>query len=37
VIGLLYLAMTWTSAIRYWKGERAHWKGRVYQQEFKHQ
>jgi len=27
----LYLAMTWSSAIRYWKGERSRWKGRVYQ------
>lgn len=29
-IGTLYLAMTWTSAIRAWKGERSKWKGRVY-------
>lgn len=27
----LYLAMTWSSAIRYWNGERTRWKGRVYQ------
>jgi hopene-associated glycosyltransferase HpnB len=26
----LYLAMTWTSAIRYWRGERSRWKNRVY-------
>jgi len=26
----LYLAMTWTSAIRYFRGERSHWKGRSY-------
>ena len=26
----LYLMMTWSSAIRYWKGERSRWKGRVY-------
>jgi hopene-associated glycosyltransferase HpnB len=26
----LYLLMTWSSAIRYWKGERSRWKGRVY-------
>ncbi len=26
----LYLAMTWSSAIRYWRGVRSHWKGRVY-------
>jgi len=25
-----FLAMTWTSAIRYWRGERTRWKGRVY-------
>ena len=30
VIGTLYLAMTWTSAIRAWRGERSRWKGRVY-------
>jgi hopene-associated glycosyltransferase HpnB len=27
--GTLYLAMTWTSAIRYWRGERMRWRGRV--------
>ncbi len=27
----LYLLMTWTSAIRYWRGERSRWKGRIYQ------
>lgn len=27
----LYLLMTWTSALRYWRGERSRWKGRVYQ------
>ena len=26
----LYLAMTWSSAIRYWRGVRSQWKGRVY-------
>jgi hopene-associated glycosyltransferase HpnB len=26
----LFLAMTWTSAIRYWRGERTRWKNRVY-------
>lgn len=26
----LYLAMTWSSAIRYWRGMRSRWKGRVY-------
>ncbi len=30
LIGLLYLAMTWSSALRYWRGERSQWKGRVY-------
>ncbi|MFQ5668440.1 MAG: glycosyltransferase [Candidatus Binatia bacterium] len=28
--GSLYLAMTWTSAIRYWRGETSRWKGRSY-------
>jgi hopene-associated glycosyltransferase HpnB len=31
VIGTLYLAMTWTSALRYWRGERACWKDRRYE------
>jgi hopene-associated glycosyltransferase HpnB len=31
VIAGLYLLMTWTSAIRYWRGERSRWKGRIYQ------
>jgi hopene-associated glycosyltransferase HpnB len=30
-IGTLYLAMAWTSAVRYWRGERARWKGRSYE------
>ena len=30
LIASLYLAMTWTSAIRYWRGERSRWKNRVY-------
>lgn len=30
LVGTLYLAMTWTSAIRYWRGDRSRWKGRVY-------
>jgi hypothetical protein len=30
LIGTLYLAMTWTSAIKYWLGETAEWKGRKY-------
>jgi len=29
-IGTLYLAMTWTSALRYWRGHRSRWKARVY-------
>jgi hopene-associated glycosyltransferase HpnB len=28
---LCYLAMTWLSALRYWKGERTRWKGRIYE------
>lgn len=30
VIGVIYLAMTWDSAFRYWRGQRSHWKGRAY-------
>ncbi|MDD5034998.1 MAG: glycosyltransferase, partial [Methylococcaceae bacterium] len=30
LIATLYLAMTWTSALRYWRGERSRWKNRVY-------
>ncbi len=30
LIGTLYLAMTWSSAIDYWRGRRTAWKGRVY-------
>ncbi|MFA9435358.1 MAG: glycosyltransferase [Deltaproteobacteria bacterium] len=30
LIGILYLAMTWTSAMRYWLGGGSHWKGRAY-------
>lgn len=30
VVAALYLAMTWSSAMRYWRGERSRWKGRVY-------
>jgi len=26
----LYLGMTWSSALRYWRGVRSQWKGRVY-------
>lgn len=28
--GLLFLAMTWSAAIQYWRGRRSQWKGRVY-------
>jgi hypothetical protein len=31
IIGTLYLAMTWASALRYWRGERACWKDRRYE------
>lgn len=27
---VLYLLMTWTSALRYWRGERTAWRGRRY-------
>ena len=30
VAAAIYLMMTLSSAIRYWKGERSRWKGRVY-------
>jgi hopene-associated glycosyltransferase HpnB len=30
VIACVYLAMTWTSAVRYWRGVRSQWKNRVY-------
>jgi hopene-associated glycosyltransferase HpnB len=30
LIGCLYLVMTWASAVRFWRGERSEWKGRVY-------
>lgn len=30
VVALLYLLMTWSSAIRYWNGELSMWKGRRY-------
>jgi len=29
-IAVWYLAMTWLSAFRHWKGERSRWKGRTY-------
>ncbi len=30
IVAALYLMMTWSSAIRYWRGERSRWKGRSY-------
>jgi hopene-associated glycosyltransferase HpnB len=30
LIGMLYLAMTWSSAYRWWSGRGAGWKGRTY-------
>ena len=33
LIGTLYLAMTWHSALRDWGGRRSEWKGRVYERE----
>ena len=30
VVSSLYLLMTWSSALRYWRGKRSEWKGRVY-------
>jgi hopene-associated glycosyltransferase HpnB len=30
LVGVLYLGMTWTSALRYWRGEHSHWKDRTY-------
>ena len=33
LIAGFFLAMTWISAIRYWRGERTRWKGRVYPRE----
>ncbi|MDY7038918.1 MAG: glycosyltransferase [Thermodesulfobacteriota bacterium] len=28
--GMIYLSMTWGSAIGYWRGKRSQWKGRIY-------
>jgi len=30
LVGLLYLAMTWTSAVQFLLGKRSSWKGRIY-------
>ena len=29
VVGVMYMMMTWTSAIRYWQGEQVRWRGRI--------
>jgi hypothetical protein len=31
LVALVYLAMTWHSAVRYWFGTRTVWKGRCYE------
>ncbi len=31
IVAAFFLMMTWTSAFRYWRGERSRWKGRSYQ------
>ena len=31
LIATIYLGMTWSSALRYWRGVRSAWKGRIYQ------
>jgi hopene-associated glycosyltransferase HpnB len=31
LIATIYIGMTWSSAIRYWRGIRSRWKGRTYQ------
>jgi hopene-associated glycosyltransferase HpnB len=31
VVASLYLLMTWSSAVRYWRGQRSMWKGRSYE------
>jgi len=33
--GMLYLAMTWSSALDHWRGRRSFWKGRVYSRDLK--
>ncbi len=30
LVGIFYLAMTWTSAVRFWLGKGSEWKGRSY-------
>ncbi len=31
LIGVLFLLMTWSSALRFWQGTRSAWKGRTYE------
>ena len=33
LVAVFFLAMTWISAMRYWRGERTRWKGRVYRRD----
>jgi hopene-associated glycosyltransferase HpnB len=35
LIGMIYLAMTWSSAFDHWRGRRSLWKGRVYSRDLK--
>ncbi len=37
LIALMFLGMTWSSAIRYWRGERMRWRGRTVFASSKHQ
>ncbi len=37
LIGGLYLLMTWSSALRYWRGKRSEWKGRLYARNLSYQ
>jgi len=34
LIAVLFLAMTWSSAFRFWRGRRSAWKGREYRADF---
>jgi hypothetical protein len=29
-VATIYIGMTWSSALRYWRGLRSQWKGRDY-------
>ncbi len=35
LVGMIYLAMTWSSAFDFWRGRRSLWKGRVYSRDLK--